>query len=66
MRGGEASVHIDFAGGSSDVKLQFTTAPSIWVGLGTFRFEAGQAGGVTIKAERGCVVADMVKLVRKP
>ena len=62
---GEASVTIDAAGGPAKRTVRFTKDPAAWADLGTYRFEAGRSGGVTIAPASGCVVADMVKFVRK-
>jgi hypothetical protein len=61
-------VTIRFAGGEKDLKLDQTQVPPInklFKSLGTFRFEAGTAGSVTLSNEgtTGFVIADAVQFI---
>ncbi len=63
---GEAAVTINAAGEPARTTVRFRKEPAAWVDLGVHRFEVAHNQGVSIAPAAGCVVADMVKFVRRP
>jgi fibronectin type 3 domain-containing protein len=64
-RATNAPIDITHAGGTTTVPVNQTTNNGTWVSLGTFLFNTGTAGNVTVRNDgaNGYVVADAVQLV---
>jgi hypothetical protein len=61
----DAPFTITHAGGTTTVKVDLTKNTGEWHSLGTFKFNAGTAGNVTLTNKAGGnVIADAVKFVR--
>lgn len=60
MEGGTAQVEIETGGAVHSVRLDFSSGPAGWNGLGRFAFTNAR-GEVRLKRLEGCVSADMLK-----
>ncbi|MGO4516515.1 family 16 glycosylhydrolase [Terriglobus sp. 2YAB30_2] len=64
LRNGAGEAHILSKAGLSTKEIPADTATG-WVDLGTYDFERGTTGSVTLAPKEGCLEANMVKFLRR-